>query len=150
EAARVLRRPLEGHRKPPAVDGGQRNGREVPVGSCVDLDRQTRAVGIVAIAHAASEAGMVRPGPRGRGDVQRGDRRMARAQSAGVILYRRRQGRVEVLLAHPGGPFWSKKDSAAWSIPKGEFDESETPETAARRQVEEEDAGALAAATTHS
>jgi len=73
---------------------------------------------------------------------------MARAQSAGVILYRRRQGRVEVLLAHPGGPFWSKKDSAAWSIPKGEFDESETPETAARREFEEETGVALTVALT--
>jgi predicted NUDIX family NTP pyrophosphohydrolase len=70
---------------------------------------------------------------------------MARARSAGVILYRRRDDRVEVLLVHPGGPFWAKKDAGAWSIPKGEFDETETPETAARREFEEETGIALTA-----
>ena len=68
---------------------------------------------------------------------------MARAQSAGVILYRRRDDRVEVLLVHPGGPFWAKKDAGAWSIPKGEFDETEVPESAARREFEEETGIAL-------
>ena len=70
---------------------------------------------------------------------------MARARSAGVILYRRRDDRVEVLLVHPGGPFWAKKDAGAWSIPKGEFDETETPEMAARREFEEETGIALTA-----
>jgi predicted NUDIX family NTP pyrophosphohydrolase len=68
---------------------------------------------------------------------------MAKTRSAGVILYRRRHDRVEVLLVHPGGPFWAKKDAGAWSIPKGEFDETEAPETAARREFEEETGVAL-------
>jgi predicted NUDIX family NTP pyrophosphohydrolase len=44
--------------------------------------------------------------------------------SAGILLFRRRAARIEVLLVHPGGPFWAKKDSGAWSIPKGEVDEA--------------------------
>jgi len=59
-------------------------------------------------------------------------------QSAGVLLYRDRGGSVEVLLVHPGGPFWARKDEGAWSIPKGEFNESEDPLAAARREFEEE------------
>jgi predicted NUDIX family NTP pyrophosphohydrolase len=59
-------------------------------------------------------------------------------QSAGVLLYRDRGGSVEVLLVHPGGPFWAKKDEGAWSIPKGEFNEGEDPLAAARREFEEE------------
>ena len=62
---------------------------------------------------------------------------MARAQSAGVILFRRRGGHVEVLLVHPGGPFFARKDDGAWSIPKGEFTD-ESPEGAARREFAEE------------
>jgi predicted NUDIX family NTP pyrophosphohydrolase len=62
----------------------------------------------------------------------------ARAQSAGVLLYRRRGADVEVLLVHPGGPFWARKDAGAWSIPKGEFAPGETPEAAARREFCEE------------
>ena len=73
---------------------------------------------------------------------------MTKAQSAGVILYRRRQGHVEVLLVHPGGPFWANKDAGAWSIPKGEFDESEVAEAAARREFEEETGVALTAGLT--
>ncbi|TMJ23394.1 MAG: NUDIX domain-containing protein, partial [Alphaproteobacteria bacterium] len=57
--------------------------------------------------------------------------------SAGIILYRHR-GDVELLLVHPGGPFWIKKDLGAWSIPKGEYDEGEDPLTVARRELEEE------------
>jgi len=54
-------------------------------------------------------------------------------------MYRARAGRIEVLLVHPGGPFWSKKDNAAWSIPKGEFDEEcETSLAAAIREFSEE------------
>ena len=53
-------------------------------------------------------------------------------------MYRRRDGRVEVLLVHPGGPFWAKKDFGAWSIPKGEFDSDEDPLEAAKREFEEE------------
>lgn len=59
--------------------------------------------------------------------------------SAGLLLYRRTHGNLEVLLVHPGGPFWAKKDAAAWSIPKGEFDEgSEDGLSAARREFAEE------------
>lgn len=53
-------------------------------------------------------------------------------------MYRRRQGNVEVLLAHMGGPFWAKKDLGAWSIPKGEFEPGEVPLDAAKREFEEE------------
>ena len=59
--------------------------------------------------------------------------------SAGLLLYRRTaSGDVEVLLVHPGGPFWVKKDEAAWSIPKGEYDASEDPHAAAVREFAEE------------
>jgi predicted NUDIX family NTP pyrophosphohydrolase len=59
-------------------------------------------------------------------------------QSAGILLYRRRAGAPEVLLVHPGGPFWEKKDLSAWSIPKGEYDEGEDPRACALREFEEE------------
>ena len=59
-------------------------------------------------------------------------------KSAGLLLYRDVSGCVEVLLVHPGGPFWAKKDDGAWSIPKGEFDENEDPLSAARREFQEE------------
>ena len=59
-------------------------------------------------------------------------------QSAGLLLYRRSHNSIEVLLVHPGGPFWAKKDSGAWSIPKGEYAEGEEPLSAARREFEEE------------
>ncbi len=59
-------------------------------------------------------------------------------RSAGLLLYRGAPGRLEVLLVHPGGPFWAKKDAGAWSIPKGEIDAGEEPLTAARREFEEE------------
>jgi predicted NUDIX family NTP pyrophosphohydrolase len=62
---------------------------------------------------------------------------MARA-SGGILMYRRSNGALEVFLVHPGGPFWAKKDSAAWSIPKGELDPSEDPLVVARRELEEE------------
>jgi len=58
-------------------------------------------------------------------------------QSAGVLLHRSRDP-VEVLLVHPGGPFWAKKDHGAWSIPKGEFGPDEDPLEAARRELREE------------
>jgi predicted NUDIX family NTP pyrophosphohydrolase len=53
-------------------------------------------------------------------------------------MYRRRPSGIEVLLAHPGGPFWAKKDLAAWSIPKGEFGDDEDPLAAALREFAEE------------
>ncbi len=59
-------------------------------------------------------------------------------KSAGLLLYRTRNGYPEVFLVHPGGPFWSKKDMGAWSIPKGEFESTEDPLIAAVREVEEE------------
>jgi predicted NUDIX family NTP pyrophosphohydrolase len=59
--------------------------------------------------------------------------------SAGILMYRRRlRGSVELLLAHPGGPFWVKKDLGAWSIPKGEYAQGEDALTVARREFEEE------------
>ncbi len=58
--------------------------------------------------------------------------------SAGLLLYRRRAGGLEVLLVHPGGPFWTNKDRHAWSIPKGEVQPGETPLAAARREFAEE------------
>ncbi len=63
---------------------------------------------------------------------------MARAHSAGILLYRRRAGGAEVLLVHPGGPFWARKDAGAWSIPKGEIDPGESPRAAAIREFAEE------------
>ena len=59
-------------------------------------------------------------------------------RSAGVLLYRRTGPELEVLLIHPGGPYWLRKDHGAWQIPKGELRPGEDPEAAARREVEEE------------
>jgi predicted NUDIX family NTP pyrophosphohydrolase len=59
-------------------------------------------------------------------------------RSAGLLLWRRRAGVLEVLLAHMGGPFWSGKDLAAWSIPKGLYDDDEEPRAAAMREFTEE------------
>ena len=59
--------------------------------------------------------------------------------SAGLLMYRRRAGHLEVLLAHPGGPFWTNKDDGAWTIPKGVLDAGEDdPLTTAKREFEEE------------
>jgi len=65
---------------------------------------------------------------------------MSTRRSAGLLLYRRDDGAggVEVLLAHPGGPLWASKDEGAWTVPKGEFGEGETPWAVARREFEEE------------
>lgn len=64
---------------------------------------------------------------------------MAKAKkSAGILLYRIREGRLEVLLGHPGGPFWRNRDLGAWTIPKGVIDEGEEPYAAARREFTEE------------
>ncbi len=59
-------------------------------------------------------------------------------QSAGLLAYRRTAAGLEVFLVHPGGPFGAKKDEGAWSIPKGEFDASEEPLSAAIREWREE------------
>jgi predicted NUDIX family NTP pyrophosphohydrolase len=61
-----------------------------------------------------------------------------RLPSAGILLYRRREDELEVLLVHPGGPFWARRDAGAWSIPKGEYAPDEEPLAAARREFEEE------------
>jgi predicted NUDIX family NTP pyrophosphohydrolase len=58
--------------------------------------------------------------------------------SAGLLLYRVRDDVVEVLIGHPGGPFWARKDDGAWSIPKGEYAQGEDPWAAAQREFEEE------------
>lgn len=63
---------------------------------------------------------------------------MAKQNSAGILLYRTAADGLEVLLVHPGGPFWSKKDDGAWSIPKGLYDDAEDPLAAARREFAEE------------
>jgi predicted NUDIX family NTP pyrophosphohydrolase len=59
-------------------------------------------------------------------------------RSAGIVLYRRRGPELEVLLVHPGGPFWARKDAGAWSIPKGEIEPGEDALAVARREFEEE------------
>jgi predicted NUDIX family NTP pyrophosphohydrolase len=59
-------------------------------------------------------------------------------QSAGLLAYRVAGGRIEVMLVHPGGPFWAKKDAGAWSMPKGVLDAGEDAAAAARREFAEE------------
>ncbi len=59
-------------------------------------------------------------------------------QAAGILLYRRGRAGLEVLLAHPGGPLWARKDAAAWTLPKGQFTDGEMPLDAAKREFEEE------------
>jgi predicted NUDIX family NTP pyrophosphohydrolase len=59
-------------------------------------------------------------------------------RSAGLLLYRRNECGLEVFLVHPGGPYWSKKDLGAWSVPKGEYTDAEDPLAAARREFLEE------------
>lgn len=63
---------------------------------------------------------------------------MAKTLSAGILLYRRQTGKIEVFLVHPGGPFWARKDDGAWSIPKGEYTSGEDPLTVAKREFKEE------------
>jgi predicted NUDIX family NTP pyrophosphohydrolase len=64
-------------------------------------------------------------------------------ESAGILLYRRGERGTEVLLVHPGGPFWAKKDEGAWSIPKGELAPGEDALTRARTELEEETGAAI-------
>jgi predicted NUDIX family NTP pyrophosphohydrolase len=59
-------------------------------------------------------------------------------RSAGIVLYRKRQGVLEVFLVHPGGPYWARKDHGAWSIPKGEYQQGEAALQAAQREFLEE------------
>lgn len=69
-------------------------------------------------------------------------------ESAGILLYRRVSGRIEVLLVHPGGPFWKNKDAGAWTIPKGEIDPDEDALACALRELKEETGLALEAPAT--
>src|SRR5262245_52371083 len=59
-------------------------------------------------------------------------------RSAGILMYRRGEAGLELLLVHPGGPFWARKDLGAWSIPKGEYSATEDPLAVAIREFEEE------------
>ena len=59
-------------------------------------------------------------------------------RSAGLLMYRYRDSRLEVFLVHPGGPYWAAKDEGVWSIPKGEYSENEEPLAVAKREFEEE------------
>ena len=61
--------------------------------------------------------------------------------SAGILLFRRAGATVEVLIVHPGGPLWARRDDGAWSIPKGEYEPGEEPLAAARREFAEEIGG---------
>lgn len=61
-----------------------------------------------------------------------------RSRSAGLLLWRRHAGPIEVLLGHMGGPYWARKDAGAWTIPKGEYDDAEDPFRAAQREFAEE------------
>lgn len=64
---------------------------------------------------------------------------MSTARSAGILLFRKAEGgKSEVLLVHPGGPYWEKRDLGAWSIPKGEIEPGEAPRAAALRELAEE------------
>jgi predicted NUDIX family NTP pyrophosphohydrolase len=67
-------------------------------------------------------------------------------RSAGIVLHRSGATGLEVLLVHPGGPFWAKKDAGAWSIPKGEYEDGEDPLACALREFEEETGTQLDAA----
>jgi predicted NUDIX family NTP pyrophosphohydrolase len=69
--------------------------------------------------------------------------------SAGILLFRRTGGDLEVLLTHPGGPFWRSKDIGAWMIPKGAIEQGETAEEAAVREFEEELGSPLAATPSY-
>lgn len=73
------------------------------------------------------------PEPKRAGSSRRGGRR-----SAGLVLFRTAGTELEVLLVHPGGPAWARRDLGAWSIPKGEYEDGEDPLAAARREFEEE------------
>ena len=70
------------------------------------------------------------------------------ARSAGTLVYRKRAEAIEVLLVHPGGPFWLKRDLGAWSIPKGEYADHEDAEATARREFTEETGWTIAGEMT--
>jgi 8-oxo-dGTP pyrophosphatase MutT (NUDIX family) len=81
---------------------------------------------------------------------QFGESNMASKQSAGVLLYRRRDDNWQVLLVHPGGPYWKAKDLGAWSIPKGEFEPAEDPLESAKQEFAEETGLVIAAPSSDS
>jgi len=81
--------------------------------------------------------------PRSVDDYHRG---MTERVSAGILLYRQRHGRLEILLAHPGGPRFAARDDGVWSIPKGEVEPGEELEAVARREFEEETGHSLGSA----
>ena len=97
-------------------------GREPPAGTA----RPRGGVGEYA---QATMSASFRP-TLGRGPMAK--------RSAGILLYRRGAGGVEVLLVHPGGPLWARRDAGAWSIPKGEYGDGEDPLAVALREFEEE------------
>jgi predicted NUDIX family NTP pyrophosphohydrolase len=68
-------------------------------------------------------------------------------RSAGILLHRVRDGERQVLLVHPGGPYWARKDAGAWSIPKGEYGDGDDPRASALREFEEELGAPLPAGT---
>jgi predicted NUDIX family NTP pyrophosphohydrolase len=70
--------------------------------------------------------------------TQTGARLGAMTTSAGLVVFRERDGALQVLLAHMGGPYWARKDAGAWTIPKGELDDGEDPLAGARREFGEE------------
>jgi predicted NUDIX family NTP pyrophosphohydrolase len=74
---------------------------------------------------------------------------MAAKRSAGVLLYRVSGGAPEVLLVHPGGPYWARRDAGVWSIPKGEYEKGDDPLACALREFEEETGTALEAGELH-
>lgn len=65
---------------------------------------------------------------------------MPRRSSAGLLMYRTRNRQLEVLIVHPGGPYWAKKDAGSWFVPKGEIEPGEDQLAAARREFQEETA----------
>lgn len=75
---------------------------------------------------------------RGKVAVPHRYRRAVPKKSAGLILYRETAGPLEILIGHPGGPFWARKDDGAWSIPKGEYADGEDPWAVAQREFLEE------------
>lgn len=80
----------------------------------------------------------MRPSPQASGNGVGRVGGLAGKSSAGVLLYRRRPDGPEFLLVHPGGPYWSKRDSGAWSIPKGEVEAGEESRACALREMREE------------
>ena len=102
-----------------------------------ELERSTKTIptqpsqGLRAVIDIAGWSRVM--SPRTRSSVKA---RMQR--SAGILLYRRQDTQLLVLLAHPGGPFWARRDEGAWTIPKGLIEADETAEAAARREFREE------------